>query len=320
LFLVVAALAGPTQGGVSFVRTEADLGFIYRDEPQKLVYEFENTSDETLRILEIEPSCDCTTAQALPDPVPPRASGKVLVFFDPMGYEGRGSFSEYVRLRFSDATMPEVVLRYTADVGIGPEPEPRSLSFGRICRGQSDTLSFDIKPTPGASFQVLDACSDTSCVIVEDMGENDKGIHRFRVIATNREGCGRLASLVSVSTSDSLREIIRVPITVSLIGHIIIEPDIVAFGPTLPGAYVKQAVKIYAVQGEKFSIPEVTSMIDQIEPVVTPIDETSCELRLKVREDAPPGRVTGKIILQPGCPAEPSLVIKVTGYVRSNRR
>ena len=92
LFLLTPALAGTVQGGVSFARTEADLGFIYRDEPQKLVFEFENTSDDTIQILDIEPSCDCTTAQILPDPVPPHASGKVLVFFDPMGYEHRGSF------------------------------------------------------------------------------------------------------------------------------------------------------------------------------------------------------------------------------------
>ena len=202
-----------------------------------------------------------------------------------------------MRLSFSDPATPEVFLRFAASVGIGPEPVPRSLSFGRICRGQSDTLTFAIKPTPGSTLQVLDACSDTACVVVEDIGEDVKGMHRFRVIATNREGCGRLASLVSVSTSDTLREVIRVPITVSLIGHIIVEPDIVAFGPTLAGAYVKQSVRISAVQGEEFSIPEVVSMIDEIETVVTPIDETSCQLRLKVTEKAAPGRVTGEIIL-----------------------
>ncbi|MFH1314127.1 MAG: DUF1573 domain-containing protein [Candidatus Eisenbacteria bacterium] len=303
-------------GATSFDRTDADMGFIYRDEPQRLVFEFDNVSDNSLRILGIEPSCDCTSAQVVPETLGPRGHGKVLVFFDPMGYEGKGRFKEFVRIVTDDPSEPEVLLTFSAEVGIGPEPDPRALTFGKICRGGSDTLDLSLRAAPGELLKVLDAYSDTGCVIVEAVETGVRGEHEFRVIATNREGCGRVAGLVTILTTDSLRSEVRVPITLSLVGRIIVEPDIIAFGPTLPGTFVAQTVRIYSKDGFKFSIPNVSCSVENLEPVITPVSDSSCELRLMVKEGSPPGRVAGEITLETDCPDESPLDIRVTGYIR----
>lgn len=303
----------------SFGRTDADMGFVYRDEPQRLVFEFDNVSDDTVRILEIEPSCDCTTAQVVPEAIGPQGHGKVMVFFDPMGYEGRGPFKEFVRVLTDDPAEPEVLLTFTAEVGIGPEPVPRALTFGKICRGGSDTLDLSVHPAPGEELEVLDAYSDTNCVRVEQAGAGSTGEHGFRVIALNKEGCGRVACLVTILTTDSLRSEIRIPVTLSLVGRFIVEPDIIAFGPTLPGTYVAQSVKIRCKDGLKFTIPKVTSTIEHLKPVVEPINDSACLLKLMVKEGAPPGRVAGQVKVETDCPEEPPLDIKVTGYIRSSK-
>jgi hypothetical protein len=300
----------------SFDRTDADMGFIYRDEPQRLVFEFDNVSDDTLRILDVEPSCDCTSAQVVPEAIGPGDHGKVLVFFDPMGYEGRGPFQEFVRVITNDPTEPELLLTFAAEVGIGPEPEPRALAFGKICKGGSDTLDLSLRAAPGELLKVLDAYSDTACVLVEVVETGVRDEHEFRVIAANREGCGRVAGLVTILTTDSLRSEIRVPVTLSLVGRIIVEPDIIAFGPTLPGTFVASTVRIYSKDGLKFSIPNVSCSVEYLEPVIRPVSDTSCELRLMVREGSPPGRVAGEVTLETDCPDEPSLDITVTGYIR----
>ena len=317
--LFVVLVTSAAQGALVFVSTKADLGFVYRDEPQKLVFEFENAADETLHILELEPSCDCTTAQPVPEAVAPHSNGRILVFFDPMGYEGRGSFEEYVRVTTTDPENPEVMLFFSAEVGVGPEPEPRSLAFGKLCRGETDTLNLVIHSAPEQELTVLDAYSDTACVLVEATGGSAGGAHDFRVIATNQRGCGRVAGFVTIETSDTLRSRIRVPVTVSLVGRIIAEPDILAFGPTLPGAMVARTVRIYSKNGVKFRVPAVTSSVDSIEPVITPVTEDSCELKLRIKDDAPPGRITGRITVETDCPDEPALEIEITGFVRSSR-
>lgn len=320
-FAVLFCLALPlaSLAAIWVEESEIDLGRVYRDEPQKIVFTLRNESSDTLRIFDIEFSCDCTTAQVVPDPVPPNAEAEVLAFFDPMGYEGRGRMQEYLRLITSDIQDPEIMLTYSTEVMIGPEPEPRALKFGRICRGEADTLGVFINPGPQESLKVLSAYSDTACVIVEWAGTGGQGEDDFMVIARNTESCGRVATFVTFVTSDTLRPEIRVPVTVSLIGRIVADPDMVAFGPTLPGAYVPQSVSIYSREKLGFEIVRVLSTVAELEPEIERVSDDSLNLRLRVRERADAGRVSGEIRLETDCPDEPIVVIQVTGYIRSDR-
>ena len=299
--------------------SERDLGRIYRDEPQKIVFRLWNESKDTLQIFDIEPSCDCTTAQIIPNPVPPKGEAEVHTFFDPMGYEGRGPFEEYVRLKTSDSRDPEVMLFFRTEVTIGPEPEPRALKFGRICSGETDTMDVFIKPGSQEPLKVLDAYSDTACVLVEWAGTGQEGEADFRVIARHTEACGRVATFVTFVTSDTLRPNIRVPITVSLIGRIVADPDMVAFGPTLPGAYVSQTVRVYSREKLRFDIARVLSTDADLVPELERVSDDAFSMKVKVRDGAQGGRVSGEIRLETDCPDEPPVVIRVTGYIRSDR-
>lgn len=298
--------------------SEKDLGRVYRDEPQRIVFRLWNESGDTLRIYDVEPSCDCTTAQVVPDPVPPYSEAEVITFFDPMGYESRGRFQEYVRLITSDTRDPEIMLVFWTEVAIGPEPEPRALKFGRICRGESDTMEVLINPGPGEPLKVLDAYSDTACVMVEWKGDGEEDGGDYMVIVANAEGCGRVAAFVTFVTSDSLRPKIRIPVTVSLIGRIVADPDMVAFGPTLPGAYVPQTVRVYCREKLPFDIARVLSTVPELEPEIERLGECSFNLRFKVKDGSNAGRVSGEIRLETDCPDEPLVVIQVTGYIRSD--
>jgi hypothetical protein len=320
--LVVCLCLGlslPAASEVRVPQSEIDLGRVYRDEPQRIVFDLVNTSDDSLYVLDIEPSCDCTTAQMVPDPIPPGGEGQVIVFFDPMGYEERGRIEEYVRLSTSDLDDPELMLNFSVEVAVGPEPEPRSLKFGRICKGQSDTLSVLLSPGPERDLKVLDAYSDNACVVVEWVGTDRRGGRDFNVIATNREACGRVATFVTLVTSDTLRPNIRIPVTVSLIGRIVADPDMIAFGPTLPGAYVSQDVNVRCREKLPFEIARVLSTIPDLDPEIERLSEDSFNLRLRVRDEASPGRVSGEVRLETDCPDEPPVVIQVTGYIRGRK-
>lgn len=314
--IALLVLVSAAQAIVMVEEPEIDQGVIYRDEPQKMVFELKNAAGDTLRIYGIEPSCDCTTAEVVPEAIGPGETGRVLVFFDPMGYEGRGRIQESVRLSTSDAQDPDILLKFWVEVEVGPEPEPRALQFGSLCRGETDTLGISIAPPPGKDLKITHAFSDTACVSVENAGVGEEGRQNFRVIACNVEGCGRVATFVTFETSDELRPKLRVPVSVSLTGSIVAEPDVIAFGPTLPGNYVTQVVKIYSPHGKKFKVPEVTSSIDWIEPEVRMTGDTSGELRLKIKTDAPAGQVNGSVSVETDCPDEPPVEVKVNGYIR----
>jgi len=314
--ILVFILASAAHAIVMVEVTEIDMGYTYRDEPQTMIFELKNAASDTLRIYGIEPSCDCTTAEVVPAAIGPDETGRVLVFFDPMGYEGRGRLQEYVRVSTSDSQDSEIMLKFWVEIGIGPEPEPRALQFGSLCKGESDTLSVSITPAPDTELKITEAKSDTACVTVESTGVGEAGRQDFKVIACNVEGCGRIATFITFDTSDELRPKIRVPVSVSLMGSFVAEPDIVAFGPTLPGSYVSQVVKIHSPRGKKFKVPEVMTSIEGLHPEITMTGDASCELRLKIAEDASPGQVSGSVSVETDCPDEPPVEIKVNGYIR----
>ncbi len=334
LLLVFAAGA---EGAMLLEKSDIDLGFIYRDQPQKMVFPFENASRDTVHILSIEPSCDCTTAQVMSQAIPPRGTGELHVFFDPMGYESRGRVKESVRLLTSDRQDPEVLVTFAIEVGIGPEPEPRSLAFGRVAKGASDTLRLVIRPgkmgpsgktdpsgKPGASgrpegFAIVGARSDNDKMVVTQLGKTADGGNQLMVIVTNKSGGGEVAGFVTIETSDSLRQEIRVPVTASLPGSIAVEPGIIAFGPTLPGKYIAQTLKISSDGNLRFTIESVTSSVSQLDFEVRPIAQNAYELKIKVKDGAPAGRLIGEMRIRTDRPDQPTLDVKVTGYVRSTK-
>ena len=310
-------LWAPASAAVSWHTTDIDLGHIYRDEPQKMSFGFVNASDETLHIYDIEPSCDCTNAQALPQVVPPHNSGEIMAFFDPMGYEGKGRVTEFITLATSDPESPDAELHFTVDVGIGPEPEPRALNFGRICKGESDTLALVVRPGSDGDLKILGFESESECVKVERAGALEGGGQEFRAVVCNLDCRGAVSSYIDITTADPMREVIRVAVTANLMGTIVIDPEVIAFGPTLPGKDVARKARIYCTEHLGFNIDKVTCTANSVECSVSIAEENVYELKMTIKQDAPAGRVSGQILIETDCTSQPLLTAKVTGYVRS---
>jgi hypothetical protein len=326
-FAVAAAMAasiavfaaGSCLASVIVEKTEVDLGTIYRDEPQKMVFPIRNASADSLHVLSIEPSCDCTTAQAVPEVVPPQDNGEVVVFFDPMGYEGRGQIRENVRVFTSDKQTPEIVLAFAVDVEVGPEPEPRSLAFGEVPKGATDTLRIVVHPGKMRPLGVLGVSSDDAAIGVKELGEIEGGGEEIAVAVTNKAGGGQLAGFVNVRTDDSLKPDIRVPVTASFPGDVAVQPDVIVFGPTLPGGAVGQSLHVFSPANLKFAIVSVTSSIEQIAFDVRPSLAGGYDVAIRVKPDARAGRVMGEITIATDLKDEPPIRVKVTGHVRSSR-
>lgn len=294
---------------------QADLGYIYRDEPQQIVFGFKNTSKDSVHFYDVEFSCDCTTAEIIPNPVPPEGHGKIIAYFDPMGYEVKKEFKEFIRVKTTDPKTPEVLVKFWGQVGIGPEPQPRSLRFGTLCKGESDTLKLVVQMPPRSDTKVVKAYSDTSCLIVRNLGMK-KDVCEFDVIATNREGCGKFAGFVTIVTTDPLREEIRIPVVATFAGSVAVEPQVIAFGPTLAGTYVSQPINVYSKDGKAFGIKSVTCSVNQLKPEIKQLKPSSYEIRIKIQESSPGGRVSGVISIETDCPDEPPLETEITGYIR----
>lgn len=305
-------------GSILAEKTDLDLGLVCRDEPQEMVFPIRNVSADTLHIVSVEPSCDCTTAQVVPEAVPPQGGAEVRVFFDPAGYEGRGRVTESVRLHTTDRQSPEVLFTFTIEVLVGPEPEPRSLAFGRIAKGVSDTLAVIIRPGKTADLRITAVRSDNDKLRVARAGKTPEGAEQIAVVIDNASGGGQLAGFVTVETDDSLKPEIRIPVTASLLGDITVDPDVIAFGPTLPGKAIPQTIRVESPAGIKFKIASITSAPDCFDFDIVPAS-SGYQVSLTIRESAPPGRVAGEITVRTDRKNDQPLTVKVTGHIRSTR-
>jgi hypothetical protein len=238
------------------------------------------------------------------------------VFFDPMGYEGRGRVTESVRLHTTDTRSPEILFAFSLEVLVGPEPEPRSVAFGRIGKGQSDTAAVLVRPGTTAGLTITGVRSDSDQVRVSRAGRTPEGAAQLAVIVSNTSGGGQVAGFVTVDTDDSLKPHIRIPFTASLLGDITVDPDVIAFGPTVPGKTITQTIKVESPAGLKFGIAGVTSIPDCFDFEVTPVPP-GYRVAIRIKDSAPAGRVSGEISVRTDRKDLPPLAVKVAGHIRS---
>ena len=87
LFLLSAVAF--SQPKLQLLTTEHDFG-IFKEEAGRQTFNFivTNTGDSALVILNVVPSCGCTTPEWTKSPIPPKGQGKVTAIYDPAGRPG----------------------------------------------------------------------------------------------------------------------------------------------------------------------------------------------------------------------------------------
>lgn len=74
-------LDDPTE--ITFTETKFDFGTVNEGDLVKHVFEFENTGDNNLVLLEVKGSCGCTVPETWPrEPIAPGEKGEIAVTFN----------------------------------------------------------------------------------------------------------------------------------------------------------------------------------------------------------------------------------------------
>jgi hypothetical protein len=134
---ILAALAGRTSAAappaIAFESETCDLGSVVQGELPDCVFSFTNGGSDDLRVLQVEPSCGCTTA-LLSDPVlRAGARGAIRVVFDTDAFAG--DVVKEVDVRSNDPARPSVTLKVKALVEPEMDFEPRVVAFDAVREG-----------------------------------------------------------------------------------------------------------------------------------------------------------------------------------------
>lgn len=118
---------------LAFASETCDVGSIVQGERPACVFAFTNAGDGGLRILEVLPSCGCTTAVPAPAHLLPGERGELRVVFDSDNFAG--DVVKEIEVRSDDPERPSVTLRVRALVEPEVEFEPPSVTFDPVQPG-----------------------------------------------------------------------------------------------------------------------------------------------------------------------------------------
>lgn len=133
---VLSAVPGSASAlppALTFKSETCDLGSVVQGEQPDCVFSFTNTGNDDLRILQVEPTCGCTTALNSSPLLSPGAQGGIRVVFDSENFTGE--VVKEVEVRSNDPVRPSVTLRLKALVEPEIDFEPGLVTFDGVHQG-----------------------------------------------------------------------------------------------------------------------------------------------------------------------------------------
>ena len=135
--VAIIAAAGPAATAPSpaiiFASETCDLGSVVQGEQPVCDFAFTNVGSGELRILQVEPTCGCTTALLSSTLVRSGEHGTIRTVFDSENFSGE--VHKEIEVRTSDPGRPTITLRLTALVEPEVEFEPAAVTFDAVRPG-----------------------------------------------------------------------------------------------------------------------------------------------------------------------------------------
>lgn len=133
---IIAAIPGlsvASPPAIVFSSETCDLGSVIQGELPACVFSFTNGGNEDLHILQVEPTCGCTTTLLSAQILRAGEHGGIRVVFDSDNFAGE--VVKEVEVRSNDPVRKNVTLRLKALVEPEIDFEPRSVTFDDVRSG-----------------------------------------------------------------------------------------------------------------------------------------------------------------------------------------
>jgi hypothetical protein len=153
---IMVVWAGPK---IKVKNSMVDFGEVEDGKYVDFVFEFENIGDADLKIVSINPTCGCSTAQMTKMEYKPGEKGVLPVKFNSAGYNGRVVKS--IGMATNDPENGGLQLRFSGNVvqknvPIG-EMKPDSINIGKSGIDKSVTYNFELINTGSTDLRVIES-------------------------------------------------------------------------------------------------------------------------------------------------------------------
>ncbi|NLF25475.1 MAG: DUF1573 domain-containing protein [Deltaproteobacteria bacterium] len=276
LFFASSASAQPEAGGQARIECPVksfNFGKIIAGAQVEHEFLLRNGGEGELVVQRIVPACGCTTV-ALPEPIAPGQEGVLRVAFDSSGFSG--AVSKVVRVFSNDATQPHLDLVLEGEVLAGVLVSPPWIRFNEVVRGQSAGRLQDVRleVPPGSPISLGRAKVFSPHLSVVEVSGSDKVKH-LQVKLGAEVPLGELRDRITVQLigAETSRTALNVPVFVSVVDSLILEPRVVSFGVVQGEALLVRVAKLRSLTSESVKIEKFRIDRPGIEVKIKPEDE-----------------------------------------------
>lgn len=293
-----------------------DFGTIYAGEKAEHLFKFENRGKGDLVIKHVKTSCGCTAAVSTKENIPPGGSSEIRATFsagqDPV------KIKKEITVTTNDPVTPLVKLSITGNIIKEIITNPQWINFGNITKGETGTKTVEISPGTDFKLEVTGVESDNPNVIASYKKHENEKSYIVDAVMKGDAPIGNLKGKITVATNSTKQQKVVIPFSSNITGDVLVSQSVLAYGIVTQG---KESVRKLIVTLRKKDIDikdvEVTSAFfsANIKPG-TNADLPYREVEVKLKDDAPVGKITGSIKIHTSSELQPVVEIPVFGEVR----
>lgn len=320
----------------TFSNQVQDLGKITDDAPVQITFKFKNTSDTTVKIVNMSGSCGCTVPAKPPkDTFAPGEEGEVTATFNPANRRGREVKHVYMdtdyqksprmEMTFSVETLPRVLV------------EPMSMFLGERRKDDAGAGGQTLVITGRApNFDISDAAfADKSPNFVVKRldkstikGDDGADLTRIQYSVDVVPGLaiGTYRSSLVLTTNDAKKPSVNVPLSAAVVGDLRLMPDRVSLISTQVGQPWFRDIRVEHRRGESFAIlgvelvdlaPEFGAVMDITPAAANPALGQSGGYSIRIAGTTPAknGQFGSKVIIRTNVKDQETIEVPLSGNI-----
>jgi hypothetical protein len=284
--------------GKMFGELKHDFGMAPRGSQLLHRFQWRNTSDKPLELVEYQRSCGCTTVSISPRIVEPGAIGTIDMLMDTKPFAGEKTVN--LSLVFGPGKLYSAQFQVKAFSRGDIVYNPGQFSFGVIGEGTTPTAKVDIEYAGTLDFQITGVAEKPDGVDVK-ITENYRrpGTVGYHITATlgNELPGGDFKQTIQLRTNDPNNPILPVLVDATVRSSLTVVPDKLFFGTVKAGGQMNRRVtlrsstafRITGVDGQghgvSVALPTATAPVHSLLIQWRPVDAGEMKTELRIRTD-----------------------------------
>ena len=186
-----------------------DFGAVPTASKQEYVFEFKNTLDQAIQLLNVRASCGCTKPKILTPVVPPGETAKVLAKYDTLAFRGAKQATVTLLLQKNKPYTQSTEIQFSVKGKIRQDVvmTPGLVKFENVPPGQTQTRTVQVKYAGSPRWQLMDVKSSNPNIKIEtkDISANRNSgriDYQLTITLEGQQDVGMFAEEIKLVTND----------------------------------------------------------------------------------------------------------------------